>query len=197
MENEERGLIGFLNIAFSGPLKPICVCWYSQCLRFRMGRELAASSQINLNWISGSRKIIKKLQCSWVQNYSNSLTHPNFCDYFMDSWHFSSFEGFYILLILWSFVHFNLSELFSEFFPWSLRAVAAYWHISAVVLRGGRCLWMYSCGSYSFRFISVSLLAALVRTQSCGSRRCAPVWALARAGCFYRHQLRESSCHFF
>ena len=37
-----------LNIAFSGPLKPIRVCWYSQCPRLRMGRELAASSRINL-----------------------------------------------------------------------------------------------------------------------------------------------------
>ena len=46
--------------------------------------------------------------------------------------------GFYILFCSQSFVHFKLSEHFSGFFPWSLRVVAAYWHISAVVLRRGR-----------------------------------------------------------
>ena len=52
-------------------------------------------SFLSMSLLSGyfERPTRKLVATYWVQSYSNSLKHPNFCDYFMDSWHFSSFEG--------------------------------------------------------------------------------------------------------
>ena len=47
----------------------------------------AMDSQYGSQVLSGyfERPTRKLVATYWVQSYSNSLKHPNFCDYFMDS----------------------------------------------------------------------------------------------------------------
>ena len=78
-----------------------------------------------------SRQVSKIVQIFHASKYLRLFLLWTHCFYFV--------KGFDMMLILRLFVHFNLSELFSSSSPWSLLAVAVYWHISAGVLRECQC----------------------------------------------------------